>query len=560
MFDVAGDEIETQSMDHHGIVAGICKDLRISEFIDSRITSNPQRKVSPGQAVVAMILNGLGFTNRRLYLTHQFFCNKPVDRLLDAPISAEDLTDYTLGHTLDDIYNYGASKLFGEVAFDVALANDLLGELTHIDTTSISVHGQYEGKCDPQVVKLTHGFSKDHRPDLKQAVLSLIINGPSNIPLWMEPLNGNSCDKTSFHETIKKVEAFKSQLNIEKNFKWVADSALYTAEKLLKNNDYLWLTRVPETIKEARDLTEIPFDKIAWQDQEHGYKIAPFVSHYGGIKQRWLLVYSEQAEKRERKTLEKNLMKKEEALKKELWHLGVESFKCEKDAEKVLDKIRKKYKLYIIESRFIPVMKHAGRGKPKAGVEKIKTGYKIEANFTRNTEELDKLINSKGRFVLATNDLDTEACSHESMLHEYKEQQSVEGGFRFLKDPWFMVDSIFLKLPSRIEALMMVMTLCLMVYNIAQYRLREALKQQNETLPNQLGKEVKNPTMRWVFQIMEGIGIVRFFDEDFTKPIRELITNLNNLRKKIIFLMGENTIRIYGLTREWEKKKNISTG
>jgi transposase len=69
------------------------------------------------------------------------------------------------------------------------------------------------------------------------------------MPLFMEPLSGNNSDKVSFHETIKKVEAFKKQINLEKNFKWVADSALYTADKLLKNNDVLWLTRVPETIK-----------------------------------------------------------------------------------------------------------------------------------------------------------------------------------------------------------------------------------------------------------------------------------------------------------------------
>jgi transposase len=72
----------------------------------------------------------------------------------------------------------------------------------------------------------------------------------------------------------------------------------------------------------------------------------------------------------------------------------------------------------------------------------------------------------------------------------------VEGGFRFLKDPWFMVDSTFLKLPSRIEALMMIMTLCLLVYNVGQYRLRKSLEAQNTTLPNQLGKEISNPTLK----------------------------------------------------------------
>jgi transposase len=147
---------------------------------------------------------------------------------------------------------------------------------------------------------------------------------------------------------------------------------------------------------------------------------------------------------------------------------------------------------------------------------------------------------------LATNDLDIEHYTDEQMLTEYKEQQNVEGGFRFLKDPWFMVDSIFLKSPRRIESLMMVMTLCLMVYNIAQYKLRKLLQEQNETLPNQLGKEIKKPTVRWIFQLMEGISIVRFYRKT-GKLIKEVITNVTGLRKKIIRMFGKTAIEMYGL-------------
>ena len=72
--EVAGEEIKTLAMDHHELVAAMCKDLGISEKINKRIDQcNERRVLSPGKAVVAMILNGLGFTNRRLYLTHQFF-------------------------------------------------------------------------------------------------------------------------------------------------------------------------------------------------------------------------------------------------------------------------------------------------------------------------------------------------------------------------------------------------------------------------------------------------------------------------------------------------------
>jgi transposase len=551
MLEVATDAIQTLPLDHHGLVAAVCKDLRIAERIDACLKVHKDRKVSPGQAVVALILNGLGFTNRRLYLTPQFFKSKPVERLLDAPIQAEDLDDYTLGHALDEIHDYGASALFGTVAFGVALENNLLGNLNHLDTTSLSVTGEYANSRaseeEDAVIHITHGHSKDHRPDLKQAVLSLVVNGPASLPLWMEPLNGNSSDKKSFHETVKRVSAFQKQIDLDRNFKWVADSALYTADKLLLAKDHLWLTRVPETVKEARTLVSKADGEIAWQEGGNGYKHATYVSHHGGMKQRWLLVYSEEAHAREKKTLERNLEKKEAALRKVIWHLGNEIFACERDAEHKVEKLKAEYPLYHVFEKIVPVLKYASRGKPGADEKPVVKGYKVDLMLERKEEEVEALLNRKGRFILATNDMDEAGYPDERMLSEYKEQQKVEGGFRFLKDPWFMVDSVFLKLPSRIEALMMVMTLCLLVYNVAQYRLRLKLKEEKETLPNQLEKEVQNPTVRWIFQIMEGIGLVRFYEEGVCAPIRELVTNLTSLRKKIIQLFGETACGMYGL-------------
>ena len=126
MMELGGEGLRTLSMDHHGLVAATCKDLGIVERINKRIKCQDDRRVvSTGHAVVAMILNGLGFSNRRLYLTHQFFANKPIESLLGADIQASDITDYTLGHALDEISSYGSSKLFGEVAYEVALENDL---------------------------------------------------------------------------------------------------------------------------------------------------------------------------------------------------------------------------------------------------------------------------------------------------------------------------------------------------------------------------------------------------------------------------------------------------
>lgn len=549
MLEVATDEIRAPHLNHHGLVAATCLDLRIAERIDSFIGVHEKRQVSPGKSVVAMILNGLGFTNRRLYLTPQFFESKPVDLLLDAPIKAGDLNDYTLGHTLDEISRYGVSDLFAKVAFGIAIENNLLAGLNHLDTTSLSVSGEYENSENPEssAIRLTHGHSKDHRPDLKQAVLSLVVNGPSSIPIWMDPLNGNSSDKTSFHETIKKVQAFQSQISMDRDFKWVADSALYTTDKLLSNNDYLWLTRVPETVAEAKALSSKAETEIVWNMSEKGYRHSSFRSNHGDIDQRWLLVYSEQAYARESKTLQRNLGKKEAILKKELWHLENQVFGCVEDAEKEFNKLGKRNPLFTISGEIVPVWKYGSRGRPASGEKKVISGYKIETKMERNQETIDEILNRKGRFILATNDLDEASYSDEQMLNEYKQQQKVERGFRFLKDPWFMVDSIFLKSEHRIEALMMVMTLCLLVYNVAQYKLRQTLKENSDTLPNQLNKEIQNPTVRWIFQIMEGLGIVRFYDKDVKDPVRELVTGMTPLRRKIIQLWGATACRMYGI-------------
>jgi transposase len=552
MSEVSEGQIQTASLDHLGLVAAICQDLKIAQRIDDRLPCDSQRKVSPGRAVVAMILNGLGFTNRRLYLTDQFFESKAIERLLGSDLDAKDITNHTLAHALDDIAEYGSSKLFAEVAFGIAMENNLLDDKNHLDTTSILVHGAYEVNEDPKTIAVVHGFSKDHRPDLKQIVLSLVVNGPSSIPLWMESLDGNSSDKASFHETIKNVENFRAQIDLKGKFKWIADSALYTKDKLLKGNDYVWVTRVPESIKQAKNLIEKLDDEITWTEGREGYKTSEYKSSYGGIEQRWLLVFSEKAYKREKKTLEKKLKQEEEELKQVLWHFGKKNFHCEQDARKAFEEVKKGYKLHVIEEQLMPLEKYFCRGRPKKDTEKVIIGYRVAATFERSQEEISKLLNKKGRFILATNEMDSERYKNEEILEEYKEQQNVEGGFRFLKDPWFMLDSVFLKLPKRIEALMMVMTLCLLVYNVGQYNLRKRLKENSITLPNQLGKEVSNPTLKWIFQIMEGIDVVYFYNESLSGTIREVITNLNKLRKKIVWLFGRNAAWIYGLYYESE--------
>ena len=55
----------------------------------------------------------------------------------------------------------------------------------------------------------------------------------------------------------------------------------------------------------------------------------------------------------------------------------------------------------------------------------------------------------------------------------------------------------------------MVMTLALLVYTVTQRRLRHPLARQRETVPNQIDQATARPTLRWVFQLLEGNHRIR---------------------------------------------------
>ena len=152
------------------------------------------------------------------------------------------------------------------------------------------------------------------------------MTGPANLPIWMEPLSGNSSDKTSFHETISRVRKFQKELKACNDFFWIADSALYSAEKLLACPEVHWLSRVPENIKECAKLVSLSSEQVAWVNSGNGYKWSEFCCTYGGIKQRWLLVFSQQAYDREKKTLMKRVKKEKDEFTKACWHLNNQLF------------------------------------------------------------------------------------------------------------------------------------------------------------------------------------------------------------------------------------------
>ena len=209
--------------------------------IDKLLGTHPQEIISPGQGVKAMILNGLGLISAPLYLFEKFFVGKATEHLLGKGIRPEHLNDDRLGRILDKLAGSGLTETFVTVALSAARQFEVKLDSLHLDSSSFHVDGEYlqtqEPIVEPGEIHITHGYSRDHRPDLKQFIVDLMCSGDGDIPLYLRVGDGNETDSAMFG---KLVTQFKQQWNIDALF--VADAALYTAGNLTQMSQLRWVS------------------------------------------------------------------------------------------------------------------------------------------------------------------------------------------------------------------------------------------------------------------------------------------------------------------------------
>lgn len=532
--------LSSKELSHHGIVATVCDEIGLVKLIDTIIPPDPRAEITIGESVKLMIINGLGFTSRPLYLQAQFFDSKPIKRLLGREIASENISDDRLGRCLDRCYDAGCDRIFSEVASRAALHFEISKKFRHLDSTSISVTGEYSTDSDECLELVSHGHSKDHRPDLKQFMISLVCSQDGDIPLLAQTIPGNTSDQTHFKEVLTEL---KSQIIEGEKCYYVADSAIYTSKTLPEISDKIkWIGRAPEKIKEVKVVVQNA-EVAEMQASSNGYKYIEKQSNYSGVEQRWLVVYSKHAYERESKTLDRRINKEFAKANKDAKKIGSRRFNCESDARAAMEHFSKKLKYHKIKNmEIIEKLTKNGRGRPKKDDPKHYV-YTIQAEFEQNDDIISKERNKKGKFVIATNELNHESLSNEELLFNYKNgQQSVERGFKFLKNPSFMCASTYLKKQERIVALGMIMCLCLLVYTLSQRLLQTKLVEHSETLPDQRGKQIATPSMRWIFQIFEGVHVLF---QRVDGVLKELVLNMNSVREKVLHILGPPFEKIY---------------
>ncbi len=274
-------EIEVQNIDHLGIVAGIIDSIGLVEIVNELLGEDVAEKISAGHVVKAMILNGLGFVSAPLYMFSKFFESRACEHLIGTGVKPEYLNDDKLGRTIDKLFSKGLSSVFLAISLNAIKKFKVSLLSNHLDSSSFHLHGEYtlsstdiitsnQGVNDvnateileasePQEIKITYGYSRDHRPDLKQFIVDLICSGDGDIPIFFKSASGNESDSASFAKILVE---FKNTIEVDSLM--VADSALYTAANIQLLSGIKWLSRVPLSIAEAKRLVPTNASSAVW--------------------------------------------------------------------------------------------------------------------------------------------------------------------------------------------------------------------------------------------------------------------------------------------------------
>jgi len=259
--------IEAYQVQHLPIVKAYADKIGIVEMINQVVPT--EMAIDPGTIVLGMILDTLSGRSP-LYRLAEFFAHQDTALLLGKAIAPGAFDDDTVGRVLDRLYDTGTMKVFTACAVRADQVFRFDKRYVHFDTTSMTVYGDYVPPEEPKEQRvpltITHGYSKDKRPDLKQFVFATLCVDRA-VPIWGKPEDGNASDKTVNNTLLSSIATFLAQHGVTPGaYIYVADAALVTEDNLAALGDTLFITRLPATYNECgRIIAEAVADNT-WDD------------------------------------------------------------------------------------------------------------------------------------------------------------------------------------------------------------------------------------------------------------------------------------------------------
>ena len=569
-------DVQARPLGHLPLITALVDHLGVGDALDELLPIDPRSNVSDADCVTTMILNILS-GRVALYRMELWTQKLPVDLLIGPHCTSEDFTDARLARALDHLFEVGTDKVLGRIVQTYLQRPDRPHRYSiHQDGTSVSVYGAYEGEPPAWAPRPVFGFSKDHRPDLKQLVFGLSLHGATGLPLVATMLDGNTSDSylNAFH-----IESLAGLLPDEDDVTLVADSKLVdtcTLGTLLEQGMH-FVSLVPRTFNvrdealerlgtDRESLSELgrtPARKRSDPDTvyrgrsfELPFRIRrPGAGEDETVPLRLLAVHSDSLATKFEAGLPHKLEKDRAAIDKAVRAANRKPFSCEQDAQATAQRIAASAHLHRCQ---LDIVAHEVQGKRPRGRPRndsppppTQTVYQLVlTSCDSDPEAVEALRRSLTHFVLITDHLDATAHSDADILAEYRHQHIVEGhcGFRWLKGPG-QVAPVFLERPERIAALGLVLVLALMVRNYLQFTLRAELAIRDETVPYYDRKRVTaTPTAEVIWELFSDVVLLVFTLPEGTAHRR--LQGMDDDKRRVLDMLGLDESALLGRRRK----------
>lgn len=534
MSSTSSPKIVGRSLGHLPLVRHAIDALGIREVVDRLSPPDPRMAVSDGDCVAVMILNVLA-GRVALYDMGGWLRHTDVDVVLGEGRPADAFHDDRLGTCLDRLFTAGTEYVFSEVAQAVLLRPEMGEEYAvHADTTSLKLEGAYEE--DPRWPEGTpvpkRGYSKDHRPDLKQLIFGLSLHGPTRIPLSFSVLDGNTADPKANRfqiESLAQLLPDRHDVTLVGDCKLVDPTTLGAAREA----GFHYISVLPHTYKLRRELVEhirVENVKMELLGEFPGRSKSDPSRRYHGVSasrdfpvedadgptrglrpHRFLILRSSTQQEEFESTINGRVQKAKAHLEATLEKFKRRVFFCEADLAAELREACGEPEYHGVALEYESIqrpLKRAKAGRPHQG-EAIQTEtiWRLAAhNLTRDEAKIEIERFHAAHFVLITDQLSAKRWPDHRIFSTWRGQQTIEGhaGFRWLKNV-AQVAPVFLKLPHRIQALALVFMFALMVRNWIEGYCRRQLRETGKTLPNFNDRQIQTPTAENIFFLFRGV-------------------------------------------------------
>ena len=519
----------------------------IAEIIDDHVDLDPKRKkLTHGQAAVAMI-TGILFQVSQLYNICKFANETTILDVILPGIAYKEYFDDRLADTLDALHKDGIGGLELLITKNMIKQFGIESPICHNDTTSVSTYGNCDTNRTGKSIKITFGYSKKHRQDLKQFVWSLSASSDSGFPLFQKAYSGNTADVDTY---VKQWHNLIDLLG-HRDFIYVADSKLATHENManIHDDNGFFIAPAPmyesykkvfhEALSEHGQEILIPYK----EKSNRGFEVPLTFEHEEeDYSFRMIILFDHGVAARKRHTQENHVEKTYAAFDKLSGKLNKRKLKTEEAIDKACLAILKRYQTadffqYRIRNDPITSYKNEKPGRPGKNAKKVAVTtdcFSVSVDF--NEQAFDEALYHCGYYPLITNKPENE-LSIESAMLAHKNQYKCEHLNRRAKSG-FNIEPIYLHTPDRIEAFLFLFKIALQLLVLIERACRKGIEERDKGLDNFMSnrKDVRNPRAENLLAAFEYV-----VSGEAVLPNGEsygFVSELTELQKDILSLLG----------------------